>query len=356
MVKALNIRIAESIALLKQLIATPSFSREENNTATIIENFFTKHQVASERIGNNVIVRSKNFGDGKPVLLLNSHHDTVKPNSNYTVDPFGALEQHGKIFGLGSNDAGASLVSLAAAFLHFYEDEQLPVNLLFVASAEEEISGANGIESVLAHIGKIDMAIVGEPTEMEMAVSEMGLMVLDCLITGVPGHAARNEGVNAIYKALPIIHWFETFQLPGTSKFLPASKMTITSIETENKAHNVVPGSCNFVVDVRVNDALTLQEILDEIKKGVDCQVTPRSLRLKPTSIAENHPLVVAGLAISKKMYGSPTLSDKALMPFPALKMGPGKSERSHTADEFIYLSEIEDGIKDYIEIIKRLK
>ena len=345
----------EAITLLKELISTPSFSKEEDQTASLIAKFLGVKGIAHSRIGNNVFAFNRHFTGTKPVILLNSHHDTVKPNRGYSIDPFAPVEKAGKLFGLGSNDAGGSLVALAATFLHFYERKDLSCDLLFAATAEEEISGSNGIESILPHIGKVNCAIVGEPTKMELAVAERGLLVLDCVANGRAGHAARNEGDNAIYNAIRDIEWFRSFQFPRNSTLLGPVKMTVTAVHTENAAHNVVPDSCNYIVDIRVNEHYSFDEILTIITAHINSELKPRSTRLKSTMIDLNHPLVKAGLLLGKTTYGSPTTSDKALMPFPALKIGPGDSARSHTADEFIFISEIEAGIETYIQLLNRV-
>ncbi|MBL0881950.1 MAG: M20 family metallo-hydrolase [Chitinophagaceae bacterium] len=350
----ITILFQESVALLKKLISTASFSREEATTATIIEQFFQNKQIPVQRFLNNVWVVNQYFDPAKPVLLLNSHHDTVKPNPAYTLDPFMALEKDGKLFGLGSNDAGGALVSLLAVFLHYYDHQHLPYNLLFAATAEEEISGKNGIEALLPHLPNIACGIVGEPTQMQMAIAERGLLVLDVTATGKPGHAARNEGENALYKAMKDIEWLSQYQFEKVSDLLGPVKMSVTVIETENKAHNVVPAQCKFVVDVRVNELYSFEEILTTIQKNISSTAVPRSLRIKSTSIPQDHPLVVAGIQIGRSYYGSPTTSDKALMPFLTLKMGPGDSARSHSADEFIYLNEIKEGIELYIALLDR--
>ncbi len=344
-----------AVGLLKQLISTPSFSKEENDTAEIICTFFSKHSVPFARVGNNIYAKNKHYDANKPSILLNSHHDTVLPNKGYTMDPFTPVEKDGKLFGLGSNDAGGCLVSLIATFLHFYEREHTSHNVVFAASAEEEISGVNGIELVLPFLGKIDFGIVGEPTKLEMAVAERGLMVIDCLAIGRAGHAARKEGENALYKAVEDINWIRNYQFDKVSELLDESRLTVTVIDTDNKQHNVVPAQCKFVIDVRVNEMYTFEEILEALKANLKSQFKPRTTRMKSTSIALDHPLVKAGINLGKGYYGSPTTSDKALMPFPTLKMGPGDSARSHTADEFIYLSEIEDGINTYIKMVEQI-
>ena len=354
----------DAIGLLKILIQTPSFSREEDNTAAEILRFLEARNISAHRTANNIWALNKNFDRNRPTLLLNSHHDTVKPNPQYSKDPFQPLVEEGKLYGLGSNDAGGPLVALIASFLHFHALENLPWNLVLAATAEEEISGLNGIEALLnspefrsatgAESFQNFTAIVGEPTQMQLAVAEKGLLVLDCIAHGKSGHAAREEGINSIYLAMDDINWFRNFQFPKVSATLGPVKMNVTVIHTGNKAHNVVPDTCHFTVDIRVTDAYTHEEVLDIVRRHTRSELTPRSMRMRATGIAMDHPLVAAGIAMGKSYYGSPTCSDKALMPFPALKVGPGDSARSHTADEFIYLSEIENGISDYIELINR--
>ena len=351
----LNILQRDAIGLLKELIATPSFSKEEEKTAGIIAKFFAEKDIAATWVGNNIFALNKQFDEQKPTILLNSHHDTVKPNLQYTKDPFSPIEEDGKLFGLGSNDAGGCLVSLIATFLYFYDRPDLKYNIIIAATAEEEISGTGGIEYTLKYLPKIDSAIVGEPTLMQMAVAERGLMVLDCISHGKAGHAARNEGENAIYKALKDIEWFRNYQFAKVSELLGPSRMNVTVIETENKAHNVVPAVCKFIVDTRINELYSFEEVLDIIKANVNCEVKPRSTRLRSTSIPLDHPLVKAGLDLGRSYYGSPTTSDKALMPFPALKIGPGDSARSHTADEYIYIEEIRTGIEIYIQLLNNV-
>jgi acetylornithine deacetylase len=345
----------DAVDLLKQLISTPSFSKEENDTADIIVKFFEDRKIPCSRVGNNIYAKNKHYDLNKPSILLNSHHDTVMPNKGYTMDPFSPIEKDGKLFGLGSNDAGGCLVSLIATFLHFYERNDINHNVVFAASAEEEISGVNGIELVLPFLGSIDYGIVGEPTKLEMAVAERGLMVIDCVAQGRAGHAARNEGENALYKAVDDINWIRDYKFEKVSELLGESRLTVTVIETENKQHNVVPSTCKFVIDVRVNELYSFEEILEALKANLKSTFKPRTTRMKSTSIKLDHALVKAGIKLGKGYYGSPTTSDKALMPFPTLKMGPGDSARSHTADEFIYLSEIEDGIGTYIKMVEQI-
>lgn len=355
MSKDINILYNEAVELLKELITTPSFSKEEGDTAALIGKFFALKGIAASRVGNNIFALNEHFDESKPTILLNSHHDTVKPNKGYTLNPFEAIEKEAKLFGLGSNDAGGSLVALIATFLHFYPLQNLNYNLALAATAEEEIDGTGGIEMILPFLPKINCAIVGEPTQMQMAVAERGLMVLDCVAHGKAGHAARNEGENALYKAIKDIEWFQNYPFEKNSELLGACKFNVTSIETENKQHNVVPAQCRFIVDVRVNELYSFDELLQIIKANVQSDVTPRSTRLKSTNIALNHPLVQAGTTLGRTYYGSPTTSDKALMPFPALKIGPGDSARSHTADEFIYTNEIKEGIELYIQLLNQL-
>ena len=355
MTKDVSILQADAINLLKQLIATPSFSKEEDNSSAFIKVFLENNGVKAEQHLYNIWAKNKYFDTNKPTILLNSHHDTVKPNKGYTLDPFSPIEKDGKLFGLGSNDAGGSLVSLIATFLYYYEKETLHYNIILAATAEEEISGHNGIEALLPHLGKIDCAIVGEPTQMQMAVAEKGLMVLDCTTNGRAGHAAREEGENAVYKAIKDIGWFSSFRFDKVSDLLGPVKMSVTVIETDNKAHNVVPAQCRFVVDCRVNELYTFEEMLEIIRSNVQSETKPRSTRLRSSAIALSHPLVKAGLKMGRSYYGSPTTSDKALMDFPSLKIGPGDSARSHTADEYIYIDEIKNGIDLYIQLLNHL-
>lgn len=350
-----NTLYTAAVELLTQLIATPSFSKEEDKTALILEQFFRSHGIPTNRLLNNVWAVNQHYDASKPSLLLNSHHDTVKPNKGYTLDPFDPLQQDGKLFGLGSNDAGGCLVSLAAIFLHFYTAENLAYNIVFAASAEEEISGTNGIEALLPHLPSLAFGIVGEPTLLNMAVAERGLMVLDAETFGVAGHAARNEGENALYKAVKDIEWIQNHRFEKVSDLLGEVKMTVTSFQTDNKQHNVVPAHAQYLIDVRVNELYSFEEVLEVLKQHVSATITPRSTRLRSTSISLDHPLVQAGIQLGRSYYGSPTTSDKALMHFPTLKMGPGDSARSHTANEFIYLDEIRQGIDMYIQLLKQV-
>ncbi len=346
--------IHDSTNLLRDLIRIPSFSKEENQTGDAIERFLQQRGVKTYRKLNNVWAYNKFFDAAKPTILLNSHHDTVKPNTGYTRNPFSSDIEDGKLFGLGSNDAGGCLVSLIATFLHFYSQEGLNYNFCLAATAEEEISGVNGLELVIPDLGPLDFAIVGEPTLMQLAVAERGLMVLDCVAHGRAGHAAREEGDNAIYKALKDIDWFISYRFPKESAEFGPIKMSVTVIHAGSQ-HNVVPATCEFVVDIRVTDAYRNEEVLDIIKQHVNCEVKPRSVRLKPSSIPKGHPVVQAGIALGRTTYGSPTTSDQALLDIPSLKLGPGDSARSHMADEFIYVNEIGEGIQLYIDILENV-
>ncbi len=344
--------VDESTALLKKLITIQSFSKEEDKTADLIALFLKEKNVATHRKRNNIWAYNKHFDKNKPTILLNSHHDTVKPNSGYTRNPYDPAIEDGKLYGLGSNDAGGCLVSLIATFLYFYELEDLKYNLCLATTAEEEISGHNGLELVLPDLGELDFAIVGEPTEMHLAIAEKGLLVLDCIAHGKAGHAAREEGDNAIYKALKDIEWFRTYQFPKVSEVFGPVKMSVTIINAGSQ-HNVVPASCTFTVDVRVTDAYTNEEVVEIIRQHVGCEVNPRSVRLKPSSIDKEHAIVKSGIALGKTTYGSPTTSDQALLSIPSLKCGPGFSGRSHMADEYIYVDEIKQGIEGYIAMLK---
>ena len=344
--------IFDAIDLLKKLIATSSFSKEENETAGIIGKFLQKKNITINRYLNNIWAVNKFFDVKKFTILLNSHHDTVKPNKGYTIDPFNPLEKDAKLFGLGSNDAGGALVSLISAFIYFYDAKNLAFNLVLAATAEGEFSGDDGIEILLPLLPKIDCAIVGEPTLMKMAVAEKGLLVLDCTAKGVAGHAARNEGVNAVYTAMKDMEWLRKFEFPKISPMLGPVHLAVTSVSTQNKEHNIVPSECSFVVDIRVNELYTFEEILSMIKENIHSEVRSRSTRLRSSFIEEDHPLVLAGNVMGLESYGSPTCSDRALISVPSLKIGPGDSARSHIADEYIFINEINDGIKKYVQLL----
>jgi acetylornithine deacetylase len=353
-----NVLLEPALELLKRMIMTPSFSREEEFVANVVERHCRDRGLNPQRSQHNVWMKNTHFDPKKETILLNSHIDTVKPSSAYSRDPFAAVIEDGKLFGLGSNDAGGCVVSLLSAFVHFKDREDLRYNLVFAATAEEEISGTHGVESLLpifsAEIGIIAGALVGEPTSLQMAVAEKGLLVLDCHSTGRSGHAARDEGDNAIYKAIEDMTWFRDHRFDKKSDLLGPNKMSVTIVNAGTQ-HNVVPRECNFTVDVRVNELYSFENVLDEIRAHVKCEVKPRSTRIKSTSISMEHPLVKAGLELGLSHYGSPTTSDKALMPFPALKLGPGDSARSHTADEFIFLQQINDGIELYIKLLEKV-
>lgn len=345
----------EAIQLLKRLIETPSLSREESDTAAILFDFLVENGAKPFQSGNNVWAKNRYFDENLPTILLNSHHDTVKPNASYTRDPFSPTVEGDQLFGLGSNDAGGPLVSLLATFLYYSQKANLPYNLIFAGTAEEEISGKNGIAALLPELGTIDVGIVGEPTQMQLAIAEKGLMVIDGVAMGVAGHAAREEGVNAIYEVMKDLGWFRSYQFEKSSPLLGPMKMSVTQIEAGTQ-HNVVPDRCKFVVDVRTNECYSNEEAFELIDAHTSSELTPRSFRLNSSSIDLDHPLVQRGIELGRTTYGSPTLSDQALIPFPTLKIGPGDSARSHTADEFILLSEIETGISLYVDLLKDLE
>ncbi len=341
----------DSLALLQQLISIPSFSKEEAGTADLLTQFLKTRGVPISRKGNNVWATSKHWDVSKSVVLLNSHHDTVRPVAAWQRNPFEPTIENGRLYGLGSNDAGGCLVALLATFLHYYEAPDLAFNLIFVASAEEEISGKNGMAAIIAELGKVDLAIVGEPTQMQMAIAEKGLMVIDGIAKGVSGHAAREEGINALYRALDDIAILRKLKLEKKSDLLGPVKISVTQIQAGTQ-HNVVPDTCHFVVDVRTNECYSNQEVHALMQAAVKSELKPRSFRLNSSGIAPDHPFVRCGLAKGHYYFGSPTLSDQALMPFTSVKIGPGDSARSHTADEYILLSEIEAGIHGYIELL----
>jgi len=344
-----------AVDLLKRLIATPSPSKHEEGTAAIIEQHLRDHDVERiERLHNNVWARNLHFDPAKPTILLNSHHDTVAPNAGYTRDPYAPVVEGDRLYGLGSNDAGASVVSLLAAFLHLYRREGMRYNIIVAITGEEENSGHDGLESILPLLGPLSFAVVGEPTQMQLAIAERGLTVIDCIAHGKAGHAARNEGENAIYKAIKDIEWLRTCDFPRKSEMFGAVKMSVTMISAGTQ-HNVVPAECRFTVDVRVTDKYTNEEVVEVIRQHLQSEVIPRSTRLKPSSIDPAHPIVQAGIALGRTTYGSPTTSDQALLDIPSLKLGPGDSARSHSADEFVHLSEIREGIELYIKMLESI-
>lgn len=347
-----SILISESITLLDQLIAIPSTSRDEAGTADAIEAFLKAHVKGEvKRIYNNVYVRSPHWNDAQPTLLLNSHHDTVKPSASYTRNPYEPTHKDGRIYGLGSNDAGASAVSLIAMY-RYYEETELPFNLLLAISAEEEVMGEHGMRGLLPELGKIDMALVGEPTGMQAAVGERGLVVMDCVAHGVRGHAARNEGVNAIDIAIEDIERLKNFQFERRSELLGDIKKTVTQISAGTQ-HNVIPDECRFVIDIRTTDAYTNEETARIIQDLLVSDAQPRSTRVHASAIYADHPLVKAATTIGRQTFVSPTTSDMALMHgIPSLKMGVGESSRSHGADEYVLESEIAEGIQIYIDFI----
>lgn len=341
----------QAVLLLEKLIKTPSFSGEENFAADHVEAFLNEHGVNTIRKFNNIWCYNRYFNPAKPIILLNSHLDTVRPNGQYLNDPFSPITKDGKLYGLGSNDAGGPLVSLIATFLHFYNQIDLPFNLCLAATAEEENSGQKGIKSILDDLMPISFAIVGEPTGMQMAIAEKGSMVLDCVSTGRSGHAAREEGDNAIYRAIKDIHWFSTFKFPVEPALPDAVKMTVTQIKA-GLQHNIIPAECSFTVDIRFDHNYNCKEIMTIINNHTFCDTTLRPNVMTPSSIDTRHPIVKAGLGIGRKTYLSPTSSDQGWLDMPSLKMGPGDSARSHTADEYIYLNEISDGITIYIDLL----
>ena len=350
----------DAIALLQRLIATPSLSGNESGTADILAAELASRGVVVRRHHNNIWALSKGFDCNKPTLMLNSHQDTVKPSQNYTRDPFEPTIEEGKLYGLGSNDAGASLVSLVATFCNNYDTSTLPYNLLLALTAEEENMGEKGMRSFLPHLKdegiKVDMVLVGEPTSMQPAVGERGLVVLDCTAHGKSGHAARNEGENALYKAMNDIEKLRNFRFEKVSELLGDIKITVTQIAAGTQ-HNIVPDECRFVVDIRTTDAYTNEEVVELLQGAVECDAKPRSTRVRASAIALSHPLVESAVAIGRKPFISPTTSDRAIMQgLPALKMGVGESSRSHTANEFVLVSEIEEGVALYQKLLDELR
>ena len=339
----------QAIELLKRLIATPSVSRDEATAADIVEAEFSQMGFVPRRVGNNIWVEAWEHDELKPTILLDAHIDTVKPNAQWSRDPFAPTIEGDRLYGLGSNDTGGSLVAMIAAFSQLAKTEQ-PYNLIMLASAEEEVTGVNGVRAVLPELGKIDFAIVGEPTGMNPAVAEKGLMVLDCTAYGVAGHAAREEGVNAIYKALKDIEWFRTHCFERVSPMLGPVKMSVTGVQAGTQ-HNVVPDTCRFVVDIRSNGLYTNEEILAILRPMLRSTITPRSTRLNASSTPLDTPIIQRAQALGIPIYGSPTMSNMALLACPKVKFGPGDSSRSHTANEYIHIHEIEQAI----ELLKKL-
>ncbi len=343
------------IRLLKSLISTPSFSKEEEQAAELIRKFLTDEGIPYKTKKNNTWALNKHYIKGKPVLLLNSHIDTVRPAKGYSYNPFSPIEEGDKLYGLGSNDAGGPLITLLAVFIHFYQRDDLPWNLVFAATAEEEISGRQGLEIVLPEIMPVAFAVVGEPTRMELAIAEKGLLVLDCYAYGKSGHAARKDGVNALYKAIDDIRILQNYEFKRRSSLLGEVKITVTQIEAGTQ-HNVIPDVCHFVADVRTNEFYPNKEAARIITELIESEVKPRSFRLNSSGISVDHPFARKAKEMGIKIYGSPTTSDQAIMSFPSIKMGPGDSARSHSADEFIYKSEITAGYQLYIQLIEGLK
>lgn len=347
-----NERTEKALQLLKQLISIQSFSSEEDQTADAIQDWLKSFDIPFERMQNNVFAKNKYWSNTKPTLLLNSHHDTVKPNQAYTKAPFHPHIEEGRLYGLGSNDAGGCLVSLLATFTHFYDRKDLSHNILIVASMEEENAGKNSLRGLLPHLPEIDVAIVGEPTLMDLAIAEKGLIVFDAVVKGTPSHAAHPNDDNAIYNTIAVLEWFKQYRFDKTSEVLGDVKMTVTQIKAGSQ-HNVVPSQVELVIDVRVNDAYSNQEIADLLKSEAPCELQERGLKLNSSRIDKDHPLVQSGIALGRKTYGSPTLSDQAALTCQSLKLGPGDSRRSHSADEYIYVHEIEEGIDLYIQLLE---
>jgi acetylornithine deacetylase len=344
----------KAIALLHDLISIQSFSSEEDKTAARVGQWFKDHNIPFEQQDYNVYAFNKAFDQSKPTLLLNSHHDTVKPNSAYTKDPFHPHVEDGKLYGLGSNDAGGALVSLIALFTHYYDHPNPKYNLILAATAEEESSGPKGLNSLLPTLPPIDVAIVGEPTLMQLAIAEKGLVVFNGKVEGTASHAAHPNADNPILKLPEVLQWLSKFNFEKESDVLGPVKLTVTQVNA-GKQHNVVPAAVDLVIDVRVNDCYSNTEIAEMLQKDAPLIMTPRSLNLNSSSIPTEHPLVQAGIELGRSTYGSPTLSDQAKLSCPSLKLGPGDSTRSHTANEFIYVNEIEEGIDLYIQLLKKI-
>lgn len=347
--------VADAVALLKQLIATPSVSREEDKAATLLMRQMEAWGMECSREGNNVWTIAAGYDEQRPTLLLNAHIDTVKPVATWSRDPFTPQQEGDQLFGLGSNDCGGGLMALLQAFRVLSSRPQL-YNLIYLASAEEEVSGKGGISSIIgSHLPQIDLAIVGEPTGMQPATAEKGLMVVDGYAQGVSGHAARQEGVNAVYEALDDLLWLRDYRFSRVSPLLGESRMTVTVVEAGTQ-HNVVPDRLHFVLDVRPTECYDNEELFAFLSsKMKKCRLEARSFRLHSSAIAEEHPLVKRCVDMGLKPFGSPTLSDQALMPWPSLKLGPGESCRSHSADEYICITEIRQAIDLYVQLLDGL-
>lgn len=344
----------DAVNLLKELIRIPSYSTEESGTCNLLQKFFQQKSIPVYQSKNNIWARNKYWKKEKLTILLNSHHDTVRPGTGWYRDPFLPQIENGKLYGLGSNDAGGPLVSLISTFVHYYESKELPFNLILAATAEEEISGPNGVQSILKKTGPVYAGIVGEPTGLQMAIAEKGLMVVDAVSSGISGHAARNTGENAIYKALEDIQNLRSVKFDKVSELLGPTKLSITQIQSGIQ-HNVIPDVCKWVIDVRTNEHYTNEQVFQTLQEAVNSELTSRSFRLKSSGIDLDHPLVAAGKKTGLQTFGSPTLSDQALMDFPSIKLGCGNSDRSHSPDEYILLDEIKTGIEIYIEVLSNL-
>ncbi len=342
--------VSDAVELLKKLIATPSVSRNEKDAADIMEQTIRSYGFEPQREANNIWIIDPHYDESRPTLLLNAHIDTVKPVASWTRDPFSPDVEDGVLYGLGSNDCGGGLCSLLQIFRMLTEKPQR-YNLIYLASAEEEVSGKDGITRALPLLPHIDLAIVGEPTGMNPAVAEKGLMVLDVIAHGKSGHAARNEGVNAIYEALDDMRWIRDYKFEKVSEFLGPTKMTLTVVNAGTQ-HNVIPDKCTMLVDIRTNEFYDNEEVFEFIRQHLKSEVKAHSFRLKSSRIDPEHPLIKKCVAMGMKPFGSPTLSDQALMHFPSFKLGPGESSRSHSADEFIKISEISDAVAKYRELL----
>lgn len=346
--------LTQTIDLIQKLINTSSYSREEEKAADVIRKLLKSKKIPFETKLNNTFVKNKHYNFLKPTILLNSHIDTVKPANGWNKDPFKSTIEEEKLFGLGSNDAGASLACLFGTFLHFYDKEEMKYNLIFAATAEEEISGKNGIEQLDEITSACEFAIVGEPTEMKMAIAEKGLMVIDAEIKGKAGHAARNEGINAIYLAIKDLQWIENYQFKKINSHLGPIKLTVSIINAGTQ-HNVIPDVCKYTIDVRTIPEYTHEQVLEILRDNLKAEIKPRSTRLNPSSIDKEHNIVKSAEKLGIDTFGSATLSDQALLKIPSVKIGPGKSERSHTADEYIYVSEITNGLSTYIKLLENI-